>query len=132
MVNGESIMWCALMYYPSQEMPKKTMSEYKYLYTYQDLLIAVLDKLADLLRTIKIQQCSRCGFSVIDLHKHSEQYHRELFNSDGSRKENAVTELQKTGSNGHSSAPQELSDKPDDRRNKDTQIIEHSRATEPA
>ena len=26
-VDGESIMWCALMYYPSPEMPKKMMSE---------------------------------------------------------------------------------------------------------
>ena len=112
-VDNESIMWSTLMYYPSPEMPKKVMSEYTYWYTYQDLYTAVLDRLADCLRTVKFQQC-RCGFSVFDLHGHSMQYHRELFNPDGSMKENAVAELQKTGSNEQSSIPQELSDKPDD------------------
>ena len=51
-VDNESIMWSTLMYYPTPEMPKKVMSEYTYWYTYQDLFTAVLDKLADYLRTI--------------------------------------------------------------------------------
>ena len=60
------------------------------------------------------------------------QYHQEFINPDGSLKENAVAELQKTGTNEHLSVPLEMSDKPVDRRNRESQIKGHSRAIEPA
>ena len=36
-VDCESDMWSTLIYYPSPEMPKKSMSEYTYWYTFMDL-----------------------------------------------------------------------------------------------
>ena len=54
-IDCESDMWSTLIYYPSPEMPKKSMSEYTYWYTFMDLYMAVLDRLTDCLQTVKIQ-----------------------------------------------------------------------------
>ena len=93
--------------------------------------MSVLDRLTDCLQTIEIKQC-RCGFLVIDFYGHSMQFHQEFINPDGTMKENTVAELQKIESNKKSTIPQETSDTPKDKSDKESHGKEHNRTVEPA
>ena len=130
-IDCESDMWSTLIYYPSPEMPKKSMSEHTYWYIFMDLYMVVLDRLTDCLQTVKLQKC-KCGFTAVFFYGHIMQYHYEFINPDGTVKGNAISELQETESNEQSSIRQEVSDKADDRTNQETQNKEHNREAEPA
>ena len=109
-IDCESDVWSTLLYYPSPEMPKRSMSEYTRWWTFMDLYMSALDRLTDCLKTVKIQRC-KCGYSVIFFYGHIMQHHHEFIKPDGTIGQNTIAELQDTRTDEQISNPQEGSNK---------------------